>query len=243
MLPAAATQPIWTVTGWFRSKSLALVRTKFKNSASWCTYNCLQHQNLSINIGICIISAHGTRCHRAAAVCTNCAVFAGRYGNDDQYLSTVIRYDLEFLDMCPCMVDVEIIDAKNGQVRICFPHIPRSFWSKGRGSLPGVNFQSVDIVAFVHYRIVLRFHVCCNVQNWHASCARRDPSWYLRIQKCATAALQAVVSCLAVPTTVTLSTSAPCSDPHCPCRPLSPVAAVISVYLMFPKVHRRLVSL
>ena len=40
----------------------------------------------------------------------------GRYGNDDQYLSTVIRYDLEFLDLCPCMVDVEIIDAKNGQV-------------------------------------------------------------------------------------------------------------------------------
>jgi len=38
-----------------------------------------------------------------------------RYGNDDQYLSTVIRYDLEFLDLCPCMVDVEIIDAKNGQ--------------------------------------------------------------------------------------------------------------------------------
>jgi hypothetical protein len=38
-----------------------------------------------------------------------------RYGNDDQYLSTVIRYDLEFLSLCPCMVDVEIIDAKNGQ--------------------------------------------------------------------------------------------------------------------------------
>ncbi|KAK9829398.1 hypothetical protein WJX72_005590 [[Myrmecia] bisecta] len=37
-----------------------------------------------------------------------------RYGTDDQYLSTVIRYDLDFLDMCPCLVDVEIIDAKNG---------------------------------------------------------------------------------------------------------------------------------
>lgn len=37
-----------------------------------------------------------------------------RYGNDDQYLSTVIRYDLEFLDLCPCLVDVEIIDAKQG---------------------------------------------------------------------------------------------------------------------------------
>eukprot|EP00201_Polytomella_parva_P022613 CAMPEP_0175046700 /NCGR_PEP_ID=MMETSP0052_2-20121109/5176_1 /TAXON_ID=51329 ORGANISM="Polytomella parva, Strain SAG 63-3" /NCGR_SAMPLE_ID=MMETSP0052_2 /ASSEMBLY_ACC=CAM_ASM_000194 /LENGTH=496 /DNA_ID=CAMNT_0016310475 /DNA_START=18 /DNA_END=1505 /DNA_ORIENTATION=+ len=37
-----------------------------------------------------------------------------RYGNDDNYLFTVIRYDLEFLNICPCMVDVEIIDAKAG---------------------------------------------------------------------------------------------------------------------------------
>jgi hypothetical protein len=38
----------------------------------------------------------------------------------------VIRYDLEYLGLCPCMVDVEIIDAKNdNQVR------PRS--SPGRG--------------------------------------------------------------------------------------------------------------
>ncbi len=60
-----------------------------------------------------------------------------RYGNDDQYLATVIRYagvalicvdmalnmrmvydphryDLEYLDLCPCLVDVEIIDAKAG---------------------------------------------------------------------------------------------------------------------------------
>mmetsp|Transcript_1796 Transcript_1796/g.3988 ORF Transcript_1796/g.3988 Transcript_1796/m.3988 type:complete len:813 (-) Transcript_1796:985-3423(-) len=35
-----------------------------------------------------------------------------RYGNDDNYLFTVIRYDLEFLGLCPCLVDVEIIDAK-----------------------------------------------------------------------------------------------------------------------------------
>uniref|UniRef100_A0A7S0MYF9 C2H2-type domain-containing protein n=1 Tax=Pyramimonas obovata TaxID=1411642 RepID=A0A7S0MYF9_9CHLO len=36
-----------------------------------------------------------------------------RYGNDDQYLSTVIRYDLEFLGLCPSLVEVEIIDAKS----------------------------------------------------------------------------------------------------------------------------------
>ncbi|GFR41791.1 hypothetical protein Agub_g2555 [Astrephomene gubernaculifera] len=41
-----------------------------------------------------------------------------RYGNDDNYLFTVIRYDLEFLGLCPCMVDVEIIDAKQGNSSI-----------------------------------------------------------------------------------------------------------------------------
>ncbi len=30
----------------------------------------------------------------------------------------VIRYDLEFLGLCPCMVDVEIIDAKQGNTSI-----------------------------------------------------------------------------------------------------------------------------
>lgn len=28
--------------------------------------------------------------------------------------AAVIRYNLEFLGLCPCMVDVEIIDAKAG---------------------------------------------------------------------------------------------------------------------------------
>eukprot|EP00193_Tetraselmis_chui_P004610 CAMPEP_0177767558 /NCGR_PEP_ID=MMETSP0491_2-20121128/9190_1 /TAXON_ID=63592 /ORGANISM="Tetraselmis chuii, Strain PLY429" /LENGTH=759 /DNA_ID=CAMNT_0019284183 /DNA_START=121 /DNA_END=2400 /DNA_ORIENTATION=- len=35
-----------------------------------------------------------------------------RYGSDNQYLNTVIRYDLDFLGLCPALVDVEIIDAK-----------------------------------------------------------------------------------------------------------------------------------
>ncbi|GAX73220.1 hypothetical protein CEUSTIGMA_g673.t1 [Chlamydomonas eustigma] len=37
-----------------------------------------------------------------------------RYGTDENYLFTVIRYDLEFLGLCPCLVDVEIVDAKAG---------------------------------------------------------------------------------------------------------------------------------
>ena len=37
-----------------------------------------------------------------------------RYGDDNQYLATVIRYNLEFLHMCPCLVTVEIINAKSG---------------------------------------------------------------------------------------------------------------------------------
>jgi len=36
-----------------------------------------------------------------------------RYGSDNQYLNTVIRYDLDFLGLCSSLVDVEIIDAKN----------------------------------------------------------------------------------------------------------------------------------
>lgn len=36
-----------------------------------------------------------------------------RYGADNQYLNTVIRYDLDFLGLCPSLVDVEIIDAKD----------------------------------------------------------------------------------------------------------------------------------
>ena len=37
-----------------------------------------------------------------------------RYGDDNQYLATVIRYNLEFLHLCPCLVTVEIINAKSG---------------------------------------------------------------------------------------------------------------------------------
>lgn len=37
-----------------------------------------------------------------------------RYGSDDQYLSTVVRFDLDFVGLCPCLVDIEIIDAKSG---------------------------------------------------------------------------------------------------------------------------------
>eukprot|EP00894_Picocystis_sp_ML_P004626 jgi/Pico_ML_1/55143/g139.t1 len=37
-----------------------------------------------------------------------------RYGSDDQYLATVVRFDLDFVGLCPCLVDIEIIDAKSG---------------------------------------------------------------------------------------------------------------------------------
>lgn len=35
-----------------------------------------------------------------------------RYGSDNNYLFTVIKHDLETLGLCPCLADVEIIDAK-----------------------------------------------------------------------------------------------------------------------------------
>jgi hypothetical protein len=37
-----------------------------------------------------------------------------RYGSDNNYLYTVTRYDLECLGMCPCLVDIEIVDTRNG---------------------------------------------------------------------------------------------------------------------------------
>ena len=38
-----------------------------------------------------------------------------RYGGDDNYLATVVRGDLELLGLCPCLVDVEVVDAKTGR--------------------------------------------------------------------------------------------------------------------------------
>jgi hypothetical protein len=39
-----------------------------------------------------------------ATVLALCFTDRNRYGSDDQYLATVVRYDLEFLGLCPCMV-------------------------------------------------------------------------------------------------------------------------------------------
>lgn len=37
-----------------------------------------------------------------------------RYGSDNNYLFTVTKYNLESLGLCPCLVDVEIVDTRNG---------------------------------------------------------------------------------------------------------------------------------
>lgn len=37
-----------------------------------------------------------------------------RYGSDNNYLFTVTRYNLECLGLCPCLVDIEIVDTRNG---------------------------------------------------------------------------------------------------------------------------------
>jgi hypothetical protein len=39
-----------------------------------------------------------------------------RYGNDDNYLFTVVQYNLRALGLCPCLASVEIIDAKRPTV-------------------------------------------------------------------------------------------------------------------------------
>ena len=42
-----------------------------------------------------------------------------RYGSDDQYLATVVRYNLDFLELCPLLVDITILDAKGGNITTC----------------------------------------------------------------------------------------------------------------------------
>ncbi|KFM28092.1 hypothetical protein F751_5203 [Auxenochlorella protothecoides] len=37
-----------------------------------------------------------------------------RYGSDNNYLFTVTRFNLECLGLCPCLVDIEIMDTRNG---------------------------------------------------------------------------------------------------------------------------------
>lgn len=37
-----------------------------------------------------------------------------RYGSDNNYLFTVTKFNLESLGLCPCLVDVEIVDTRNG---------------------------------------------------------------------------------------------------------------------------------
>eukprot|EP00889_Picochlorum_renovo_P006624 jgi/Picre1/33654/NNA_001134.t1 len=37
-----------------------------------------------------------------------------RYGSDNNYLFTVTKYNLDALGLCPCLVDIEIVDTRNG---------------------------------------------------------------------------------------------------------------------------------
>lgn len=75
-----------------------------------------------------------------------------RYGVDDQYLATVVRYNLDFLELCPLLVDITILDAKGGNVTTtvsaepgscrCNPSLPRP-------SLPVSPFQTTTAVMAV----------------------------------------------------------------------------------------------
>lgn len=62
-----------------------------------------------------------------------------RYGSDDQYLFTVVRYDLEYLNLCPCMVDVEIIDAKNAHQSIFVSAGPEACTCQGAAHGHGMH--------------------------------------------------------------------------------------------------------
>lgn len=77
-----------------------------------------------------------------------------RYGSDDNYLFTVIKFDLEYLGLCPALVDVEIIDSKNkgrAQVRRSSPNHP----SYIRLRLSRLSIPSIFILSPIPYRYTI----------------------------------------------------------------------------------------
>ena len=52
-----------------------------------------------------------------------------RYGGDDQYLASVVRFNLEFLSLCPRLVTVEVLDVK--------PHTVAAVSAAAPGSATG----------------------------------------------------------------------------------------------------------
>eukprot|EP00210_Caulerpa_lentillifera_P000827 g800.t1 len=48
-----------------------------------------------------------------------------RYGGDNQYMVTVIRHNLSVLKLCPCLVDVEVLDQKSNETTMISAGIHR----------------------------------------------------------------------------------------------------------------------
>ena len=65
-----------------------------------------------------------------------------RYGVDDQYLATVVRYNLDFLELCPLLVDITILDAKGGNVTTTVSADPESCRCNPALSRPALPVQS-----------------------------------------------------------------------------------------------------
>ena len=114
-----------------------------------------------------------------------------RYGADDQYLSTVIRYDLEYLRLCPCLVDVEIIDAKNGSGTILVSAGPEyCLCQRDAAQVCMSHHSNVKYYACLFFRIWMQagsYVSALPADSWAAGMMRRSETAHSNVQGAAVA--------------------------------------------------------
>ena len=71
---------------------------------------------------------------------------------DDQYLATVVRYNLDFLELCPLLVDVTILDAKGGNVTTTVSAEPGSCRCNPTAPRPAIPVRLITPI--VHIAVI-----------------------------------------------------------------------------------------
>lgn len=127
----ASTQPTWIATDMVTTTSTCLqVRPQPAVMAAITHGSSLQQ--VVVDLAVCLDShaagtvwlscvwqgthqhtSSNTSSNNSTCVCCHHLSLQLTTHNLHAVLPPVIRYDLEYLGLCPCMVDVEIIDAKN----------------------------------------------------------------------------------------------------------------------------------
>ena len=93
-----------------------------------------------------------------------------RYGGDDNYLASVVRFNLEFLSLCPRLITVEIIDVRNSISRKS--SLPTSA-AAAASSAPKVDPPHEGIVAITVVRASDQ-HCCCGYCLKHPTPAEEE---------------------------------------------------------------------